>query len=968
MCYKQLQLLYLFNKYFFLVKMNDDVEDVSYMYDQEAEDRNPIYSELQTNDKQWFEPFDEKPEHPAALHTDRQPRRIVQHHARREYLTLGLYAHLTGRSFHKESVLAWNMMGEMYYHVRINNPNVASAAAASSSDAEKTSVRNPMTCRQLIDVYVKQEIALQGPLMAENARTSIPYPIYRCLLTLPHNRRLLEKPALESVRRWASDSERNWAGSKDNFHIQLFKVPSLRDIDRHSTVNSLERLSGQSKKVYRYQMKLLLEEYHSAHQYAQARKLQLYELYGGHHKNTRHALPGAFNHIWHSMKPILESCIHRVYKKQRPSKLQAAHTLLSEKMLLNRRRFPPRLIQHTGMQHLTQSMDEFRFLLQFFHGDRNALQGLPWLRMETTALNKCTPNGGGVVAAGGAIVQCLMPNMARDNQDADQNRVCQNSTREFLEQARELERMAELVELLRRQDGEWFQKYGQQLHSAVNDWINNIALPRLYNRHTHIWWLDRKKQFNGMAAGDLDLFVVARNARDAASVIDQTVSRVTANLRRSGTEFAMYRTERVVTIHSEMGRIQVITLWYQSVEELLLNFDLDPCRVAWDGEQVWATDSAFLSLATRTVYSSCMDSFYKARSSHRCLKYCKRGFDLITERPRFNRRYWGVNPVGNIANRIDKDSAITCQFSQHHRDNGLALMNCNCEQPGKQCEGPCPMDRCICHSHHSVINDVDTRHPYRRVDFSTRHWVDIMNVHAADGGAGHDRRNLFMMRVGTSSEARVDYRQVLNARDTTVVLNLPGDSYGQLYNCFQPVDDSNVEQVRKQLAEVERFYFLQRDALKSDDSDEPRCIRGPEALKDPLEAYFYAHVTCYRQSVEALNHPMNYIDFSQSSVPVGNSTMPPRIIAPPDLRPPSNRNKPKFSPILFIQSGEEVRSLFVNPDADKEKEEPADLVEVIASSIEQHSATQQYLDFYTQRFIPKNSIYYIYMHKKDLVF
>lgn len=80
------------------------------------------------------------------------------------------------------------------------------------------------------------------------------------------------------------------------------------------------------------------------------------------------------------------------------------------------------------------------------------------------------------------------------------------------------------------------------------------------------------------------------------------------------------------------NQIQFILRIYSSVQEILLGFDLDSSRFAYDGENVWTTESGLFSLKNRVN----VVNFDKASTTfeNRLIKYAHRGFDIFV--PKFS--------------------------------------------------------------------------------------------------------------------------------------------------------------------------------------------------------------------------------------------------------------------------------------------------------------------------------------------
>lgn len=145
---------------------------------------------------------------------------------------------------------------------------------------------------------------------------------------------------------------------------------------------------------------------------------------------------------------------------------------------------------------------------------------------------------------------------------------------------------------------------------------------------------------------DYDLFLYGYTEPEALQVIDKFIK-----LPKTSSFFTGYKNYR--TIHRNKytitcGDIQFILRLYKSPAEILHGFDIDCCRVGYDGEKVWMTQSALWAWQNRmnVVDFSRMSPSYDYRMG----KYANRGFDIRV--PFFDVRRAKLYLVPEISARI----------------------------------------------------------------------------------------------------------------------------------------------------------------------------------------------------------------------------------------------------------------------------------------------------------------------------
>ena len=171
--------------------------------------------------------------------------------------------------------------------------------------------------------------------------------------------------------------------------------------------------------------------------------------------------------------------------------------------------------------------------------------------------------------------------------------------------------------------------------------------------------------------GDIDLWIVAENDEKAKTVYNQVVRHLSViSDSQNHKQLLLTRSPKAVTI--PLGyphrNVQVIRRQYSCIAEVIFNFDIDCCQVAWDGNRVVATLSAFRALQTGVNIA---DPERSGRDyEDRLLKYVKRGFmvavlGIMTSRIKC--KYSGNNEFFTFV-RGKKPRHVILDFSQTRSD------------------------------------------------------------------------------------------------------------------------------------------------------------------------------------------------------------------------------------------------------------------------------------------------------------
>ncbi|EFC36310.1 hypothetical protein NAEGRDRAFT_60034 [Naegleria gruberi] len=134
----------------------------------------------------------------------------------------------------------------------------------------------------------------------------------------------------------------------------------------------------------------------------------------------------------------------------------------------------------------------------------------------------------------------------------------------------------------------------------------------------------------GCGFSDFDLFVI--NNGESAEVISQAIKQVLLKLeeKTSHLKYNMMSSKASINICQEgNANIQIVLLNYETIEELLLFFDLDCCKLVYDGERILTVLECLRSLKYKINFINRESGGTSEVHHERALKYGKRGFLTI---------------------------------------------------------------------------------------------------------------------------------------------------------------------------------------------------------------------------------------------------------------------------------------------------------------------------------------------------
>ncbi|KAL0564065.1 hypothetical protein V5O48_017991 [Marasmius crinis-equi] len=134
---------------------------------------------------------------------------------------------------------------------------------------------------------------------------------------------------------------------------------------------------------------------------------------------------------------------------------------------------------------------------------------------------------------------------------------------------------------------------------------------------------------------DIDLFIWGLSAHEANRKIDHIAETYRRNLPQDA-PFVVAKNSHTITFYSAWPtkRVQIVLKLVKNPRDVLLNFDLDPCAIGYDGSKVWMLPRFVRSLETgyTTFTMDLIHGHYlgdrKATRDKRVFKYANKGFGL----------------------------------------------------------------------------------------------------------------------------------------------------------------------------------------------------------------------------------------------------------------------------------------------------------------------------------------------------
>ncbi|KAE8218099.1 hypothetical protein CF319_g7957 [Tilletia indica] len=137
------------------------------------------------------------------------------------------------------------------------------------------------------------------------------------------------------------------------------------------------------------------------------------------------------------------------------------------------------------------------------------------------------------------------------------------------------------------------------------------------------------KSFQG---SDVDFFLYDTTPFEAEQFLQHLEQTLRQNIPNYTQYYHFTRTVNTFTftptmpaVTAGLRKVQIVTTIYSTIPNIISHFDLAPCALAYDGEEVWMTAHALRSLWTGYTY---VTDAIRGSSASRIMKYAQRGYAL----------------------------------------------------------------------------------------------------------------------------------------------------------------------------------------------------------------------------------------------------------------------------------------------------------------------------------------------------
>ncbi|KIY65347.1 hypothetical protein CYLTODRAFT_456409 [Cylindrobasidium torrendii FP15055 ss-10] len=136
-------------------------------------------------------------------------------------------------------------------------------------------------------------------------------------------------------------------------------------------------------------------------------------------------------------------------------------------------------------------------------------------------------------------------------------------------------------------------------------------------------------------SSDIDLYIYGLSLEESNKKIQEIARVYRANLP-SSSPFLVARNSQTITFYSVwyIRRVQIVLKLVKNPREVLLNFDLDPCAIGYDGTNVWmlprfvrALETGYTNFTMDLIDGHSLGD-RKASQDDRVFKYAKKGFGI----------------------------------------------------------------------------------------------------------------------------------------------------------------------------------------------------------------------------------------------------------------------------------------------------------------------------------------------------
>ena len=155
---------------------------------------------------------------------------------------------------------------------------------------------------------------------------------------------------------------------------------------------------------------------------------------------------------------------------------------------------------------------------------------------------------------------------------------------------------------------------------------------------------------------DIDMFVIADSEREALAVVRLALIKLALFCKERDTGMFVARSKYALTIGMDSCNydIQIILRYFDTEKDLLSTFDIDVCRMAYDGTKTVASLSAIRAISTGWLI---IDNHWNSTTfSTRIDKYCRIGFGALLYQTRAD---YDVEPGCTVDRLINLSNAQT---------------------------------------------------------------------------------------------------------------------------------------------------------------------------------------------------------------------------------------------------------------------------------------------------------------------
>lgn len=214
-----------------------------------------------------------------------------------------------------------------------------------------------------------------------------------------------------------------------------------------------------------------------------------------------------------------------------------------------------------------------------------------------------------------------------------------------------------------------YQWYRYNVEETLKTFSNNLFMKNVFNLSAMMGKDAGVVLAGGSIGSTLTRTVVADYDFFFYGVTDSVAKRFIKTIGNSTDVSRIERSAYAVTIHYHNQKYQFILRLYKSIAEILLSFDIDACRMAYDGKRILTTESCLFALKNKinVVNFDRVSVSYEYRLS----KYARRGFSIFV--PRFSYKNVLMHKIPEV--NVDRKSETFTRLT------GLSKIIYNCMMP-----------------------------------------------------------------------------------------------------------------------------------------------------------------------------------------------------------------------------------------------------------------------------------------------